>query len=307
MAITSATVAILVAEFLRHRKRPLPAYGWLGLVALAGAQWLTFRGVEPVATYLTPIAWSAYILVADAAVLAVAGASRLHNAPRAFGQMALLSIPLWLIFEGYNLRLANWTYVGLPENWLARTFGYAWSFATITPGIFVTADLIASFRWFEQPSRPVKFSLSTERAMTALGAILLTVPLVVPKGPASYLFALVWLGFVLLLEPVNYRLRLPSLLADLEQGRRERLYALLTSGWVCGWLWEFWNWWASAKWLYIFPMFQGWKIFAMPAPGYVGFLSFALECFAMYVFAAWFLGRLGFSSGRDASRGTQKI
>jgi len=88
------------------------------------------------------------------------------------------------------------------------------------------------------------------------------------------------------------RLGLPSLLSGLEQGRRGRLYSLLVSGWVCGWLWEFWNYWAKAKWLYVFPMFQGWKIFEMPAPGYLGFPPFALECFAMYTFAAWLLSRV---------------
>jgi len=36
-------------------------------------------------------------------------------------------------------------------------------------------------------------------------------------------------------------------------------------------------------------MFQQWKIFEMLIPGYLGFLPFALECFAMYVTAAWSL------------------
>ncbi len=37
---------------------------------------------------------------------------------------------------------------------------------------------------------------------------------------------------------------------------------------------------------------QDWKIFEMPAPGYLGFLPFALECFVMYVTAAWLAGWL---------------
>jgi len=41
---------------------------------------------------------------------------------------------------------------------------------------------------------------------------------------------------------------------------------------------------------YTFPMFQNIKIFEMPVPGYLGFLPFALECFSMYVSAAWVLG-----------------
>ncbi len=306
VAITAATAAILVAEFLRHRRQPLAARGWLGLAALVAAEWLMFRGLEPVATFFTPIAWTAYIFLADAAVASVAGRSRLEQAPRKFGRVALLSIPLWLLFEAYNLRLQNWLYVGLPLGWLARSLGYAWSFATITPAIFSTADLVESFGWFPASAKPLKFSPPALRWMTAAGALLLVLPLVVPREPAAYLFAMVWLGFVLLLEPVNHRLRLPSVLTDLAEGRRARLYALLVSGWVCGWLWEFWNYWAAAKWLYVFPMFQGWKVFEMPAPGYLGFPPFALDCFSMYVFAAWLLGKLRPSAEPQASRAPGK-
>jgi hypothetical protein len=37
-------------------------------------------------------------------------------------------------------------------------------------------------------------------------------------------------------------------------------------------------------------MFQSWKIFEMPAPGYLGFLPFALEVFVMYVTASSTIG-----------------
>ena len=293
VAITAATVAVLVAEFLRARTRPLAAHGWLGLVALAGAEYLMFRGVEPVATYFTPIAWTAYILIADAALYALTGRSRIRERPAALGRMALLSIPLWLIFEAYNLRLANWTYVGLPENFLLRWLGYGWSFATITPAILLTADLVAALGWFDRAARPactMRLSAAGERAIIATGAAMLLIPLVLPQHIAAYLFAPVWLGFIFLLDPLNRRRGLPSLLGDLAEGRRARLYSLLVAGWVCAWLWEFWNWRAAAKWQYVFPMFQSWKIFEMPAPGYLGFLPFALECFVMYVTAAALLG-----------------
>ena len=288
VAITAATVTILVAEFLRLRRR-LPIYGWLGLIALAGAEWLMFHGVEPVATFFTPIAWTAYILIADAAVLAIRGRSRLHDAPREFFQTAFLSIPLWLIFEAYNWRLHNWAYFGVPMGWMAAGLGYGWSFATITPGILETADLIDAFGWFA-PARPIQFSGKTQRAMMICGAVCLLLPIALPPSIGSYSLGLIWIGFALLLDPLNCRREWPSLLGDLASGRRERVYSLLISGWVCGWLWEFWNYWASAKWHYIFPILQGFKIFEMPAVGYLGFLPFALECFVMYVTAASLLG-----------------
>ena len=132
-----------------------------------------------------------------------------------------------------------------------------------------------------------------QTALIVLGAAMLIVPLLVPKHAASYLFGLVWLGFLFLLEPLNYRLHLPSIVGDLARGDRGRLYSFLVAGWVCGWLWEFWNYWAQAGWIYTFPSFvasgQQWKLFQMPALGYLAFPLYALECFAMYVNGAWLL------------------
>jgi hypothetical protein len=163
--------------------------------------------------------------------------------------------------------------------------GYAWSFATITPAIFETADLIEAFGWF-RTARSIRFSRATRGWMVFFGAICSLIPLLVPQVIARRLFVLVWIGFVFLLDPINYQLGLPSLLGDFEQGRRSRFYALLMAGFVCGWFWEFWNYRAATKWYYTFPSFQELKVFEMPIPGYLGFLPFALDCFAMYVTAA---------------------
>jgi hypothetical protein len=287
--LTAATVTILIVEFFRARRRAFPAHGWLGLIALISAEYLMFHGIEPAATYFTPVAWTSYILIADAAVFAITGQSRLREEPRGLLKMAALSIPLWLIFEAYNLRLENWAYAGLPQGHIETWIGYGWSFATITPGIFMTAALIESFGWFKLESRPLRFSRATETTFIVLGALMLIVPLLVPKPTASYLFGLVWLGFLFLLEPINHRLHLPSFEGDLARGHRSRLYSFLVAGWVCGWLWEFWNYWARAGWIYTFPIGQQMKIFQMPAPGYLAFPVFALECFAMYVNGAWLI------------------
>jgi len=290
IAITAATVAVLVIQFFRVRRRSsFPIHGWFGIVVLALAEWMLFRGVDPVATYFTPIAWSAYILIADGAVLAITGRSRLHDAPVTLARMALLSIPLWLIFEAYNFRLANWTYVGVPSGWPAALLGYGWSFATITPAIFETSDFVQALLP-PLPGDPWKIPRAVENAMMVCGAACLIAPLVIPRHAAARLFVLVWAGFILLLDPVNRRLQLPSFVGDLSEGFRRRLYGFILSGWICGWLWEFWNNWAKAKWRYTFPMFHQWKIFEMPAPGFLGFLPFALDCFAMYVTAAWLAG-----------------
>jgi hypothetical protein len=286
LGVTFLCALLLCVETSRHRRSGFPGYGWMALVALAAAELLMFRQVEPVSTFFTPIAWSCYILAADAAVFAVSGRSHLRGEPGVLIRMALLSIPLWLIFEGYNLRLVNWSYDGLPMNRALKLLGYAWSFATITPAILETAELVESFGWFG-PAPSLRLSGRAELIMTLFGAACLLAPLAVAARIAAYLFALVWVGFIFLLDPVNRRLGLPSILGDFAAGRRGRFYSLLLAGFLCGWFWEFWNYWAAAKWHYIFPMFQLWKIFEMPVPGYLGFPPFAVECFVMYVTASW--------------------
>ncbi len=152
------------------RRRPFPAHGWLGLFALLCSEYLMFHGIQPAATYFTPMAWTSYILIVDAATCAITGHSQLCEAWRGLLKMAALSIPLWLIFEAYNLQLSNWTYGGLPQSHVQKWFGFGWAFATITPGIFMTAALIDSFDWFKQDSRPIRIGRSAETASIVFGA-----------------------------------------------------------------------------------------------------------------------------------------
>jgi hypothetical protein len=109
--------------------------------------------------------------------------------------------------------------------------------------------------------------------------------------PSPYLAAPVWLGFVFLLDPINLRLGGEPLAEDFAAGRHDRFWNLVLSGFLCGFLWEFWNYWARAKWHYTVPIMENVKLFEMPLPGYLGFPAFALECFTMYVFLRILAGR----------------
>jgi hypothetical protein len=209
--------------------------------------------------------------------------------------LAIVSIPLWLVFEFYNLFIENWFYTGLPENFALRLFGYAWSFATIWPAIFLGAELVAVWRGRATGSvrRDADPPQPSSRAIAGLsmvsGALMLAWPLV---WPSPYLAAPVWLGFIFLLDPINERLGGESLAADFRHANYDRLINLSSSGLLCGVLWEFWNYWAHAKWHYTVPIMENVKIFEMPLPGYLGFPAFAIECFTMYVFVREMLKRL---------------
>ena len=122
----------------------------------------------------------------------------------------------------------------------------------------------------------------------ASGAAMLVWPLV---WPSPYLAAPVFLGFIFLLDPINAHAGDDSLFRDLRAGQYDRLINLLVAGFICGGLWEFWNFWARAKWIYTVPIFGDIKIFEMPVLGYFGFPPFALECFTMYVFVRRLLWR----------------
>ena len=265
----------------------LPKHAIIGAIVLAVSELGMFARVEPFWTWHTPIAWTGYILLVDGIVYKLRGSSWLTTSRSEFVFLAIVSIPLWVVFEGYNLLIKNWYYINLPENLFVRYFGYAWAFATISPGIFQTAELVAALRGSRRPAGDSRLSTDDYRLSTrdyvsiASGAAMLTWPIV---WPSPYLAAPVFLGFIFLLDPINARARDHSLLRDVRHGTYERVTNLLIAGFICGGLWEFWNFWARAKWIYTVPIFGDIKIFEMPVLGYFGFPPFALECFTMYIF-----------------------
>ena len=92
---------------------------------------------------------------------------------------------------------------------------------------------------------------------------------------------------ILCLDPLNYRAGRPSLWGDWAQGYKARSWALLTSGLVCGLLWEFWNYWASAKRLHIVEFaLDEYRIFEMPLVQLSILPVFAPAIFSLYVVAA---------------------
>ncbi|MBI1873807.1 MAG: hypothetical protein HYS05_07955 [Acidobacteria bacterium] len=289
--------------------RTLPRYALAGLILTCASEVLMLLEVEPFWTWHTSIAWTGYVLFVDGVVWMRRGHSWVRDSPRELAFLAILSIPLWLVFEFYNLFIRNWHYIHLPEQPALRALGFAWSFATIWPAILITGEMIGSLRIPSSASpliaetQPEALGLErgnddaskirsvsdgsawewgpTRILMMVLGAAFLIWPFI---QPSAYLAAPVWLGFVLLVDPINARWGEASLLVDVCRGRHDRAINLALSGLLCGVLWEFWNYWARAKWIYTVPIMEEVRIFEMPLAGYLGFPAFALECFTMYVF-----------------------
>jgi hypothetical protein len=278
------------------------AHGWIGLAIIAAAEALLVAGQPLVSHWFTPIVWTGYVLVLDAVVARWTGRSYLTTARAELVVLALVSIACWWLFEWYNAprfwrggadRVGLWwQYHGLePDPWLRR-IGYDWAFATIFPALLLTAAALKNSVFRRVPLRVRTPSPALLNASMAVGALFVALPLVVVS---PWLVPLVWSGFILLLEPLNYRRGRPSWLASLVAGDASLMLALLASGLVCGALWEFWNYWAATKWTYTVPYFGHVKVFEMPVVGYLGFPPFALECYAMY---HWLRGLL--APGRPA-------
>ena len=279
----------------------MKAHGYVGLLIILLAEALLFGGNELVGRWFTPIVWTGFILFADALLYRFTNRSLLVSDRTEMLIIVVVSIAGWWLFEFYNaprfwrsdLELW-WHYHNLEPNPYLRRVGYDWAFATIFAAMFLVAELLRRtvFRHMG-PKPPVRFSRGALHGMIALGAATALIPFIIIS---QWLVPLVWLSWILLLDPLNYLRGQPSVTGDMARGEWRRLAALLASGGICGLLWEFWNYWAISKWTYTVPYLGNIKLFEMPILGYLGFPPFAVECWAMYIFCRSLLGQ----KSRDA-------
>jgi len=260
-------------------------YGWFGLLLLIVSEYCLIHKIEPFFTWFYCFAWWSYILLADNLLLKLRGRSLLVHRRKELWSMLPLSIFIWLLFEAYNFVLNNWSYNIAPLQMWQRWLGYAVSFATVLPGIFITSDIVETL--FRPASRSpaseyerlsAKPDSASSPLFLAIGLTLTIAPLLWPR----YLFPAVWLGPIFLLDPLLEKVRIQSLSLNIFSGYRIRVWSLMLGGLLCGVMWEFWNFWAGSKWNYTVPFFDRWKVFEMPILGFLGFPPFALECWILY-------------------------
>ena len=277
------------------RKR-FALHGYVGILVIVMAEGLLFGGNQLVGHWFTPIVWTGYILFVDALVYKFSGRSPLMTDRLEFLLIAVLSIGVWWLCEFYNaprfwktgLELW-WHYHNLEPNPFLRRVGYDWAFATIFPLLFLTAEFFTATVFKEKrPRLTIKLSRPVLIGCALLGAVGAILPLLFPS---AWLAPVIWLSFIFLFDPVNALRGQPSISTDVSRGDWRRLWSLLLSGFVCGLLWEFWNYWAITKWTYTVPFFGNIKLFEMPVLGFLGFPPFAVECWVIYIFCRSLLGR----------------
>jgi hypothetical protein len=267
-------------------KKGFKIYGIIGVILIILVEINFFLKIQPFANWYFPIIWFSYIFVVDSIIYKIKGNSLISNKFKTFLGMVIISSLFWYVFELTNISLNNWQYQGIEglKN-LTPLFTFL-SFSTVLPALFETFELIRSIRLFENKKLKSKHKI-TKRFLyitISLGIISFFLPLIFPV----FTFPLIWLGFFLILDPINYINNQPSIIKHLKDKKLAIPLSLLLAGIILGFLWEFWNYWAIPKWTYNIPFLNFFKLFEMPILGYLGYFPFAFELYSMY----WFVRSL---------------
>lgn len=263
----------------------LDSIGFAAFVVLLFSQLCMFLKLEPFFTWFYLFAWWSYIILIDSIIFKLKGNSLIRSRGKEILILSGWSVVFWFIFESVNLFLENWYYINLPANVFLRRAGIILAFATVLPGIFETVELIEitnTYRYFS--TKRFKCSKFFLGILFSTGVLFACLSMAFPK----LFFPLIWGSFTLILEPILYLTGGRSLLKDFENGNPRKVLILLTSGLICGFLWEFWNFWSYSKWVYTLPFLNQAKIFEMPMAGFLGFPPFAIDCYVMYNFVSFF-------------------
>lgn len=293
-------------------RKSLPLTFWAGLLVIVGCELLLFcdvllthRGVvktdaqiialanpvtlpanlgRMVAPNMTPFAWFGFILLMDG-VLETQQDSPARCRPHHFILLALASVPLWCFFDTVNFySIHAWDYIGMPPDPMGRFIGYFLAFATIVPGMLMSGQMLMNGNLFDwaRTRGGIRVTPVVLLASFIAGVLMILWPIIHPD-PITNLT--LWTSLVFLLDPINYALGRPSMWRDWQNGWYGRTLACMAGGLLCGFLWEFWNYWALSKWIYHLPFlgsFENYRYFEMPLPGLLGFLPFGLECWVMW-------------------------
>jgi hypothetical protein len=266
-----------------------PTHGWIGLILAVTFWFLNWTLTGPRTHWGFFPMWLGYCLAVDGLVCWRTGTSLLTRSWRKYVGLFLISAPVWWLFEAINLRTQNWSYLGIN---IFTTFQYTlwttFSFMTVIPAVFGSAELIASFGWLNGLGRgPV---IGTGKLTTAVffvtGWLMLVALLVWP----SIFFPFIWLSVYFILEPLNVWLGHHSLAEWTRDGNWRPVLTLWLGALLTGFFWEMWNFYSYPKWIYHVPWGGAFKIFEMPLLGYGGYLPFALELYAIYHLVAGLLG-----------------
>jgi hypothetical protein len=270
-----------------HSNHKFPVHGWIGILLILIFWYLNWN-LEGLRTQILffPL-WFGYILTIDALVLYRKKTSLLTRSRKKFALMFLISAPAWWLFELINWRTRNWFYDGKQfftdvEYAILATI----SFSTVMPAVFGTAELVGSFKWINnlKNGKVLSPTKATLNKFFLTGFTMLALVIILPE----YFYYLEWAAVYFILEPLNYKLKNRTLFDYTIKGNWSPIVVLAFGALICGFFWEMWNHFSYPKWIYDTPMVNFLHVFEMPLLGYIGYIPFSLELFAIYNFVTGF-------------------
>jgi len=259
--------------------RRFPIHLWIGLLLIAIFWWINW-GMDGVRSHWAffPL-WLGYILTIDGLAVRI-GRPSMAAKTKSFVMLFVLSAPIWWAFEFINDWVHYWEYI--PADRFKRSERILWStlsFSTVIPAIFVTANILSGFSWFKRHHFQLEFgSRRADRLSFFIAGVVMAIVIVIWP---QYAMAFVWMSLFFLLDPINHALGNKSLLRQTATGDWRTVIIFFAASLVCGFFWEMWNIYSWPKWVYTFPYLNGLKVFEMPLAGYLGYLPFALELYAL--------------------------
>jgi hypothetical protein len=238
-----------------------------------------------VSVNMTAIAWIGYLILTEGVVARQSPGSPVRRRPHHFATLCLASVFIWCVFDVINFHtgMRAWVYIGMPVRMEDKFLPYFFAFASIVPGMLMSGQVMLNGGWFNWArSRNWKMSRWIKAVACLIGLLMFIWPLIY-HNPITNLT--LWTSLVFLLDPINDHFGRPSMFRDLQNGWYGRTLAAFAGGLLCGFLWEFWNYWALTKWTYNLPFLGRWgrlHYFEMPLPGLIGFIPFGLECWVMW-------------------------
>lgn len=193
-----------------------------------------------------------------------------------FGTSALF----WWIFEWLNRFVRNWHYLGVEDfGPIAYAAHASLCFSTVLPAVFAVREWLGTFHGFAQVTArgPAWRWMNTRAAgcgITAAGAA----GLVLAGVRTQEFYGAIWIAPLALVYGAGLIRGETGFWTELANGRWHHVTAWALAALLCGFFWEMWNVFSTAKWIYTVPYVERWHLFEMPALGYAGYLGFGLEC-----------------------------